>query len=268
MEMKQKLQRSLSAFFVLAILDIKQVWTESVYMDKYGDCLNEGPKSVEDEPYLIYSQGGEPYDTLRCQMTFKSSKDDRLCLSFKELAILRCDLKVYAYSDEFASNNHLMGTYSCQTDDNPIPVCSEGKYLTVLMVKRELSHDDYNFILEIREYSQRDAFAEGIDAFIVSISVIIGIIVGVIVIVVLTAVIIVCCCCKNRKHGGTSFRTKSYASSRATDYTNVQPIQPSAPPLEDPPAYSENPPPYCSTEACVPLQTDNANDIVEQKGCV
>jgi len=69
------------------------------------------------------------------------------------------------------------------------------------------------------------AFAEGIDAFIVSISVIIGIIVGVIVIVVLTAVIVVCCCCKHRDFSVR--RQKSYTSTFRTGLTEVPVIEPS-----------------------------------------
>lgn len=70
-----------------------------------------------------------------------------------------------------------------------------------------------------------DLFAEGIDAFIVSISVIIGIIVGVIVLVVLSAVIIVCCCCKHRDF--TTRRQKSVTSGYRSGMTEVPVIEPS-----------------------------------------
>ena len=57
-----------------------------------------------------------------------------------------------------------------------------------------------------------DAFGEGLDAFILSIGVIIAIIVGVIIIVVVAAVAIICCCCKN-KHQYR--RTPKSASGRS-----------------------------------------------------
>ncbi|XP_060586536.1 uncharacterized protein LOC132742204 isoform X2 [Ruditapes philippinarum] len=215
-------------------------------MDRYGDCFHEGIMEVEQESYNIMAQGGAAYDTLTCEMRFKSMKDDRLCLSFSSFMITKCDVKLTVYSDKDSTGSPL-GTYNCHTESTPDMVCSEGKYLTVLMKKRELSHDGYDFKLVLRQYSDTDAFADGIDAYIVSISVIIGIIVAVIVIVILTAVVIVCCCCQNRQFN-MPYRQKSSASSR-TAYTDV-PVQPTAPPLpvEEPPAYSEHPPPYTCSE--------------------
>ena len=47
------------------------------------------------------------------------------------------------------------GSYSCHTGDvTPEPVCSKGKYLTVRMRKDELSHDGYDFNIELRQYMQ------------------------------------------------------------------------------------------------------------------
>lgn len=235
--------RSTSAVIMVLIMCLKNSWSKTVYMDRYGDCFHGGPMEIEDESYTIKAHGGDAYDTLKCEITFKSVKEDKLCLSFKDFFINKCDVKLTAYSEKSASGT-AMGTYTCRTPDIPDRVCSEGRYLTVLMSKQELSHEGYNFLLEVRKYSDN-----GIDAYIVSISVIVGVIVAVIVIIILTAVIIVCCCCKNSHPFNSSFRQKSSASCR-TAYTDI-PVQPSAPPLpsEDPPAYTEHPPPYSSSDA-------------------
>ncbi|XP_053376930.1 uncharacterized protein LOC123528933 [Mercenaria mercenaria] len=214
--------RSTSAIIVILFICLEKSWSETVYMDRYGDCFHGGPMEVDDESYKIMAQGGDAYDTLTCEMTFKSLKNDRLCLSFTSFHIRKCDVKLSVYSEKSASGN-AMGTYTCHTGGVPDMVCSDGKYLTVLMKKQELSHEGYDFVMMLREYSQTDAFADGIDAYIVSISVIVGIIVAVIVVVILTAVVIVCCCCKNRQFN-TPYRQKSSASSR-TAYTDV-PVQP------------------------------------------
>lgn len=230
---------------ILILASIVELCAETVYMDRYGDCFHEGPFEVENESYIIRSSGGEPYDTLMCAMTFKSLKDDRLCLHFKTLDIRRCDVRLSVYSEKDASGTAMV-TYSCHAPDLPQMVCSHGKYLTVLMRKKELFHGGYDFTLEVAEYRPRDAFTEGIDAFIVSISLIVGIIVGVIVIVIISAVIIVCCCCKKTR---SVFTSQKSSSTRTTGYTDIPVIQPSAPPLlEDPPAYTESPPPYTDSE--------------------
>lgn len=80
----------------------------SVYMDRYGDCFHGGPMEVADESYTIKAQGGEAYDTLKCEMTYKSGNNERLCLSFKEFFISRCDVKITAYSEKSASGNAMV----------------------------------------------------------------------------------------------------------------------------------------------------------------
>ncbi|XP_052779321.1 uncharacterized protein LOC128216716 [Mya arenaria] len=228
-----------------SVLILVSVWphcdAETVYMDRYGDCFHDGPIEVE-ESYTILSQGGEAYDTLTCQMTFKADKGSRLCLTFRSIRIDNCGVNLHVFSKE-SSNDKVLGSYGCKMADTPNSVCSDDRYMTILMKKRELSHEGYNFKLELRIYSEGDAFTDGVDAFIVSIGIIVGIVVSVIVLVVLAAVIIVCCCCKNRQSG--FYRQKSAASGR-TGTTDVI-LEPTAPPLpEDPPAYADIPPPYTS----------------------
>jgi len=47
----------------------------------------------------------------------------------------------------------LQGSYGCDTTGMPDKVCSDDRYLTVLMKKQELSHEGYSFLLELRIYS-------------------------------------------------------------------------------------------------------------------
>lgn len=77
-------------------------------MDKYGDCFRDGPIEVEDDSIVIQSQGGEPYDTLFCEMRFKSVLNDRLCLSFESLEINRCDLNLHVFQEDSAAGTALV----------------------------------------------------------------------------------------------------------------------------------------------------------------
>jgi hypothetical protein len=84
----------------------------AVYMDRYGDCFHEGMMEVEQESYNIMAQGGAAYDTLTCEMRFKSMKDDRLCLSFSSFMITKCDVKLTVYSDKDSTGSPLV-KFSC-----------------------------------------------------------------------------------------------------------------------------------------------------------
>ena len=48
----------------------------------------------------------------------------------------------------------IKGSYNCYTEDIPKTICSDGRYLTILLNKKELSHDGYDFSLELREMTQ------------------------------------------------------------------------------------------------------------------
>ena len=87
-------------------------------MDRYGDCFRDSYISVKDEQYTILSQGGEPYDTTVCEMVFKSEKNDRLCLSFKEFTINRCDLHLDVYAEQSAAGTAIVRTLHYLPLDN------------------------------------------------------------------------------------------------------------------------------------------------------
>ena len=53
---------------------------------------------------------------------------------------------------------YLQGSYNCHTDDIPTSVCSNSRYLTILFKKKELSHDGYDFSMELREMTQSKKF--------------------------------------------------------------------------------------------------------------
>ncbi|WAR25774.1 hypothetical protein MAR_011478, partial [Mya arenaria] len=121
------------------VLDITAVihFQIPVYMDRYGDCFHDGPIEVE-ESYTILSQGGEAYDTLTCQMTFKADKGSRLCLTFRSIRIDNCGVNLHVFSKE-SSNDKVL--------------------------KRELSHEGYNFKLELRIYSEAPPLPEDPPAY-------------------------------------------------------------------------------------------------------
>lgn len=70
----------------------------------------------------------------------------------------------------------------------------------------------------------------GLDAFVLSIGVIIGIIVGVVCLIAALAVIIVCCCCKRKGSQGRVYRKGPKAATECepfqTDINRI-PVQPS-----------------------------------------
>ena len=72
-------------------------------MDRYGDCFRDSYISVENEEYSILSHGGEAFDTLVCEISFKSEKNDRLCLHFRTFQISKCTVKFQVYSEQSAS---------------------------------------------------------------------------------------------------------------------------------------------------------------------
>ena len=74
-----------------------------VYMDRYGDCFKETYISVKGEEYSILSHGGEAFDTLVCEISFKSEQDDRLCLHFRRFEINKCNVNFEVYSEQSAS---------------------------------------------------------------------------------------------------------------------------------------------------------------------
>ncbi|KAH3828076.1 uncharacterized protein LOC127832689 isoform X2 [Dreissena polymorpha] len=220
---------------------------KTVYTDRYGDCFHGGPIEVEEE-YTIVSRGGDAYDTLNCEMTFKTQTNNRMCLSFKEVEIKRCDLSLNVYASD-SSKGAPLSSVNCHSRDDPdLPqtVCSSSNYLTVKMRKQELSRDGYWFKLELKIHSKSDYFAEGADVYVVGFSTVVGVIVGVIALVLIAAIVIVYCCCKHREL--TISRKKSRTSCR-TGLTDVPILEPSAPPIRDePPAYHDIPPPYSASE--------------------
>ena len=80
-----------------------------MYLDRYGDCFHGTyfPVHAQDE-YSILSHGGEAFDTLRCEITFKSERNDRLCLHFQRFLISRCDVKFEVYPEQSASGKALV----------------------------------------------------------------------------------------------------------------------------------------------------------------
>ena len=80
-----------------------------MYLDRYGDCSRGDyfPVDANDE-FSILSHGGEAFDTLRCEITFKSEADDRLCLHFRNFFISRCDVKLEVYPEQSASGKVLV----------------------------------------------------------------------------------------------------------------------------------------------------------------
>ena len=68
-----------------------------------------------------------------------------------------------------------------------------------------------------------DVFADGVDAFIINISIIVGIVGAVMVLMVLVAVMIVCCCCKR---GRPVFGHQKSSASIRTAATELPTIEP------------------------------------------
>jgi len=77
-------------------------------MDKYGDCFRGSIIEVEEEAVTIRSTGGAPYDTLICEMNFKSMMNDKLCVSFEQLDIERCDLTLTVFPEQDSSGHALV----------------------------------------------------------------------------------------------------------------------------------------------------------------
>ncbi|XP_069118150.1 uncharacterized protein [Argopecten irradians] len=212
------------------------VTASTYYFDKYGHCAATDPILIDDEQHTILAKGGEAYSTLQCDLSFKASRNDQLCLHFMTYNIENCDVELFVY-DKDSSSGSFMNKFTCESEAHS--VCSSGRYMTLLLKKRRLSSKLYNFELVVREKSESDVFMDGLDAFVLSIGLIIGIIIGVVCLIAVLAIIIVCCCCKRKASQGRVYRKAPKAASECESFqTNVNPVQPSAPPLPE-----SNPPP-------------------------
>ncbi|KAK3605841.1 hypothetical protein CHS0354_002478 [Potamilus streckersoni] len=236
-------------------------------MDKFGDCERDDYITVGEDVYRILSEGGKfVFYSLNCQMTFKSLNDLRLCISFRQLSIVRMDVNLRIFDGPGATGKP-MKVFDSSSEAEM--VCSTDKYMTIQLSKKELSKEGYTFDMELRERTNSDAFADGIDAFMMSVGVIVGLIVGVIVLVVIIAGLLIYCCCKKKaRHQGRKYRhtpkPDSSEQSKVPAFTSNQSVEPSAPPFPSvhefnasfhgnqgcavgqPPIYTEHPPPYSS----------------------
>ncbi|GFS02141.1 hypothetical protein ElyMa_006438200, partial [Elysia marginata] len=118
---------------------------KDVFFNKYGHCSQGTPFDLDAERITLKSMGGnDAYETLTCSVTLHSSSDDGLCLYFKSLDIKSCDVTLKIYASKSASGRTLR-TVSCG-DTNPGPTCTDAKYFSVLLVKRQLNKNTgYNF---------------------------------------------------------------------------------------------------------------------------
>ncbi|OWF43536.1 uncharacterized protein LOC110459596 [Mizuhopecten yessoensis] len=229
----------LLAFTFISSCLFEPVMTSTYYFDKYGHCASTDPIVIDDEQHTILAKGGEAYSTLQCDLSFKADRNDQLCLHFITYSVDNCDVELFVY-DKDASSGSYMNKFTCGSDVHS--VCSSGRYLTLLLKKRRLSSKQYNFELVVREKSESDVFMDGLDAFVLSIGLIIGIIVGVVCLIAVLAVIVVCCCCKRKASQGRVYRKAPKAASEGEPFqrnVNHHPVQPSAPPLQE----SNLPPP-------------------------
>ncbi|KAL5013301.1 hypothetical protein ScPMuIL_007571 [Solemya velum] len=254
---------------------ILTLWNAAVagsemYMESYGLCTDQKIYYVDGDSYTIYSGSGEnsySFSSSSCTARFETQREDRLCLIFRRFSIKDCHIKLEIYFGNSPSGA-LAEKFSCR--DNPESICSSNRFLTLQLKKDSTRNVDYDFELEIRERTYSDAFTEGIDAFILSIGVIIAIIVGVLVVIAVLAVIVVYCCCKRQQVSG---RMTRHSRKTSSTYVSTTRLEPSAPPLitnsgrlnedgipscyiseqeplsdfhpmELPPPYSPSPPPY------------------------
>lgn len=161
-------QEWVALFYGATVLLKVHAVTKQVFMDRYGDCYHDGPFQLQNDAVLsVYALGGAAYDTLICDISFKSQENYRICVSFKGVEINRRDVSLTVFNGN-SSMESIMGIYNHLLSHEPETLCTNGMYLTLVMKKDVLSHDGYNFSLGLKSLKQDDAFKDGVDAFIIS----------------------------------------------------------------------------------------------------
>ncbi|CAC5356145.1 unnamed protein product [Mytilus coruscus] len=190
----------------------------------------------------------------------QAERDEQICIIFDKLSINERGTHLLIFDGQLSSGEP---KYNLGQHSSASSLCSTGRYLTVKLEKENYRSTSYQFELRILEESQTDGLINGLNGFVMSVGVIIAIIICVVVLITVFAVVIVCCCCKT---GGIS-QSKGIKMNRQSGpqqgCSNQRPA-PSAPPLQEfghdgyhsvpiqdgepPPAYSEQPPPYTTTD--------------------
>ncbi|XP_041347540.1 uncharacterized protein LOC121367436 isoform X2 [Gigantopelta aegis] len=197
--------------------------SETVYLDKYGHCIADD-FVIDGDVYLVLPKGGGlQHETLHCDVTFKARADNGICLTFNNMYIKDCGVKLKIFAKSSASG-FAWRTFGCD-ETFPKQICSGSRYVTIKLQKEKLnSNKNYDFEIRVEE---SESFT-GESVFFVSVGIFVAIIVGVIVLIIILAVLIICCCCKNRQRTtGHVYQATSSAPSH---------VEPSAPP---PPLYEE-----------------------------
>ncbi|XP_052067739.1 uncharacterized protein LOC127707035 [Mytilus californianus] len=234
---------------------------QALYMDTYGHCNMDGYYPISDETVTLSGRGGgQAYKTMICVIKFRAERDEQICIIFDKLSINERGTNLLIFDGQLSSGEP---KYNLGQRSSASSLCSTGRYLTVKLEKENYRSTSYQFKLRILEESQTDGLINGLNGFVMSVGVIIAIIICVVVLITVFAVVIVCCCCKT---GGIT-QSKGIKMNRQSGpqqgCSNQRPA-PSAPPLQEyghdgyhsvpiqdgepPPAYSEQPPPYTTTD--------------------
>ena len=74
-----------------------------MYLDKYGHCIADD-FVIDGDVYLVLPKGGGlQHETLHCDVTFKARADNGICLTFSNMYIKDCGVKLKIFAKSSAS---------------------------------------------------------------------------------------------------------------------------------------------------------------------
>ncbi|KAK3792960.1 hypothetical protein RRG08_060655 [Elysia crispata] len=238
--------------------------SETVFFNRYGHCARQGrPFDLDDDVYILKSTGGaDAYETKVCEMTFKTSSDDGLCLVFNHFQFDRCDVTLKIYDSKTASGK-TWETLGCH-DQKSGKMCTPNRYVTIVLTKEVLTENS-GYIFDIALVKDgdmellKDAHRTGDSAFDINehervhmgksrekttgktstaVAVVACALGAIVVMAALAAVALHFC---KRQRGSIIVGEATLADQKDDHTENIR--MASAPPMEDPPPYV-HPPPY------------------------
>ncbi|CAG5127541.1 unnamed protein product [Candidula unifasciata] len=195
------------------------------FFDKFGHCERTQPFDLADEKYILkHIGGGFVHETLICDITLKSPTGYGVCLTFEDLEIDDCSVRIKIYTSS-TSTGPEWRSLDCN-DDSPGQMCTTDRFVTVRVVKDKLNYNrGYSF--EIHVEKSHNITEKGV--LFASIGVFVAVILGVVILTsILFLLFLYCCCCRRR----SGFQVKTLEINQIPLQENGSLVQPSAPPVD------------------------------------